>query len=107
MSGSANSLEVRGLSGGYGSSDIIMSVTLAAVQGRITTIAGPNGAGKSTLMRTLAGLLRPRLGQILIDGHDVTQLAPPQRALAGLGYVPQERHIFTNLALSENLIIGI
>src|SRR4029453_11941212 len=89
MTDSANALEVRGLSAGYGSSDIIMSVTLAASQGRITTIAGPNGAGKSTLMKTLAGLLRPRLGQISIDGRDVTQLTPPQRAFAGLGYVPK------------------
>ncbi|MFZ1968590.1 MAG: ATP-binding cassette domain-containing protein, partial [Bradyrhizobium sp.] len=64
MTGPANSLEVRDVSAGYGGSDIITSVTLAAAQGRITTIAGPNGAGKSTLMKTLAGLLRPRLGQI-------------------------------------------
>ena len=106
MTGSANSLEVRDVSAGYGGSDIITSVTLAAAQGRITTIAGPNGAGKSTLMKTLAGLLRPRLGQILIDGRDVTRLAPPQRALAGLGYVPQERNIFRNLTIGENLRIG-
>jgi ABC-type branched-subunit amino acid transport system ATPase component len=106
MTGSANALEVRGLSAGYGSSDIITSVTLAASQGRITTIAGPNGAGKSTLMKALAGLLRPRLGQISIDGRDVTQLTPPQRALAGLGYVPQERNIFRNLTIGENLLIG-
>jgi len=106
MTGSAKALEVRGLSAGYGGSDIITSLTLAAAQGRITTVAGPNGAGKSTLMKTLAGLLRPRLGQILIDGRDVTRLAPPQRALAGLGYVPQERNIFKNLTIGENLLIG-
>ena len=106
VTGPVNSLEVRDVSAGYGGSDIIMSVTLAAARGRITTIAGPNGAGKSTLMKTLAGLLRPRLGQISIDGHDVTRLAPPQRALAGLGYVPQERNIFRNLTIGENLRIG-
>jgi len=106
MTGSANSLEVRGVSAGYGVSDIIGSVTFAAARGRVTTIAGPNGAGKSTLMKTLAGLLRPRRGQILIDGRDITRLPPPQRALAGLGYVPQERNVFKNLTVGENLRIG-
>jgi branched-chain amino acid transport system ATP-binding protein len=106
MTGSADSLEVRNVSAGYGASDIIADVTFAATQGRIMTIAGPNGAGKSTLMKTLAGLLRPRQGQILIDGRDVTQLSPPQRALAGLGYVPQERNVFKNLTVGENLRIG-
>lgn len=106
MTGSANSLEVREVSAGYGASDIIASVSLAATRGRITTIAGPNGAGKSTLMKALAGLLRPRMGQIWLDGRDVTRLLPPQRALAGLGYVPQERNVFRNLTVGENLLIG-
>ena len=99
-------LEVRDVSAGYGASDIVRSVTLAVPRGRITTIAGPNGAGKSTLMKTLVGLLRPRQGQILIDGQDVTRLSPPQRASAGLGYVPQERNVFKNLTIGENLRIG-
>ena len=99
-------LELRAVSAGYNASDIVRSVTLAAARGRVTTIAGPNGAGKSTLMKTLAGLLRPRVGQILIDGRDVTRLPPPQRALAGLGYVPQERNIFRNLTVDENLRVG-
>jgi ABC-type branched-subunit amino acid transport system ATPase component len=106
MTGPVGSLEVRGVSAGYGASDIIVSVTLAAARGRVTAIAGPNGAGKSTLMKTLVGLLRPRQGQIWIDGRDVTRLSPPQRALAGLGYVPQERNVFKNLTVGENLRIG-
>lgn len=106
MIGSVSSLEVREVSAGYGASDIIMSVSITAAKGRITVIAGPNGAGKSTLMKTLAGMLRPRLGQIWIDGRDVTRLPPPERALAGLGYVPQERNIFRNLTVGENLLLG-
>ena len=106
MTGSLNSLEMREVSAGYGGSDIISSVSFTAAKGRITVIAGPNGAGKSTLMKTLAGLLRPRLGQIWIDGQDATLLPPPQRALAGLGYVPQERNIFRNLTVGENLLLG-
>jgi ABC-type branched-subunit amino acid transport system ATPase component len=106
MTGLAESLQLRDVSAGYGASDIISSVTLGVGRGRITAIAGPNGAGKSTLMKTLVGLLRPRQGQILIDGRDVTHLSPPQRALAGLGYVPQERNVFKNLTIGENLRIG-
>jgi ABC-type branched-subunit amino acid transport system ATPase component len=106
MTGSTDSLEVRDVSAGYGPSDVIASVTFGATRGRITTIAGPNGAGKSTLMKALVGLLRPRQGQISIDGRDVTRLSPPQRALTGLGYVPQERNVFKNLTVGENLRIG-
>ena len=106
MTVSAEALEMRDVCAGYGASDIIASVTLQAAQGRITTIAGPNGAGKSTLMKTLVGLLRPRQGQILTGGRDITHLSPPQRALAGLGYVPQERNVFKNLTIGENLRIG-
>jgi ABC-type branched-subunit amino acid transport system ATPase component len=106
VSGSISALELREVSAGYGGSDIIASVSFAAARGRITTIAGPNGAGKSTLMKTLAGLLRPRLGQIWIGGRDVTRLPPAQRAVAGLGYVPQERNIFRNLTIGENLQLG-
>jgi ABC-type branched-subunit amino acid transport system ATPase component len=102
----AEALEMRDVSAGYGASDIITSVTLQAARARITTIAGPNGAGKSTLMKTLVGLLRPRRGEIVIDGRDITHLSPPQRALAGLGYVPQERNVFKNLTIGENLRIG-
>jgi ABC-type branched-subunit amino acid transport system ATPase component len=106
MTVSSEALEMRDISAGYGASDIIASVTLQAAWGRITTIAGPNGAGKSTLMKTLVGLLRPRQGKILADGRDITHLSPPQRALAGLGYVPQERNVFKNLTIGENLRIG-
>jgi ABC-type branched-subunit amino acid transport system ATPase component len=106
MTALAEALEMRDVSAGYGASDIIASVTLQAARARITTIAGPNGAGKSTLMKTLVGLLRPRRGEIVIDGRDITHLSPPQRALAGLGYVPQERNVFKNLTIEENLRIG-
>ena len=106
MTVSAEALEMRDVSAGYGASDIIASVTLQAARGRITTIAGPNGAGKSTLMKTLVGLLPPRRGEIVIGGRDIAHLSPSQRALAGLGYVPQERNVFKNLTIGENLRIG-
>jgi branched-chain amino acid transport system ATP-binding protein len=106
MTVTSESLQVLDVSAGYGASDIITSVTMDAAAQRITTIAGPNGAGKSTLMKTLAGLLRPRRGRILIGRRDMTLQSPPERALAGLGYVPQERNVFKNLTIEENLRVG-
>jgi ABC-type branched-subunit amino acid transport system ATPase component len=106
MSDAPAALELVDVAAGYGAADILASVTLRAAAGRITTIAGPNGAGKSTLIKTLAGLLRPRRGRILVGGRDVTALSPAERARAGLGYVPQERNVFRNLTIGENLRIG-
>jgi ABC-type branched-subunit amino acid transport system ATPase component len=103
---SAAALHVQDVSVGYGGADILSAVTLRAAAGRITTIAGPNGAGKSTLIKTLAGLLRPRQGRILIGPRDVTALSPAERARARLGHVPQERNVFRNLTIAENLLIG-
>jgi ABC-type branched-subunit amino acid transport system ATPase component len=106
MTAASESLRMQEVSAGYGANDIIRSATLTATAGRVTTIAGPNGAGKSTLMKTLAGLLRPRHGAIWIGERDITALPPPQRAAAGLGYVPQERNVFKNLTIEENLKVG-
>lgn len=102
----SQSLHVKDVSAGYGSSDIVRAVTIRAQQGRVTTIAGPNGAGKSTLIKVIAGLIRPRLGHVLLNTRDITALPPPKRAVAGLGYVPQEHNVFKNLTLEDNLKIG-
>ncbi len=106
MTSVSGSLRLESVSAGYGATDIVRTVSLQAKPGRITTIAGPNGAGKSTLMKTMAGLLRPRQGTIRIGARDITALPPPARAAAGLGYVPQERNVFKNLTVEENLSIG-
>ncbi len=100
------SIRVRGVSAGYGASDIVRALTLEAPCGQITAIAGPNGAGKSTLMKAVAGLLPLRSGKVLLGGRDVSVLDPTQRAAAGLGYVPQEHNVFRNLTVAENLRVG-
>lgn len=99
-------ISVEAISAGYGSSDIVRSASFNAGAGRITTIAGPNGAGKSTLMKVVVGLLRPRLGRIMLGDRDMTRLDPPSRAAAGLGYVPQEHNVFKNMSIGENLRIA-
>lgn len=103
---SGEAIRLESVSAGYGAADIIRGASLTAEAGRVTTVAGPNGAGKSTLMKTIVGLLRPRVGRILIGDREISGLDAPSRAAAGLGYVPQEHNVFKNLSVGENLKIG-
>ena len=97
---------VTGLHAGYGAGDILKGVDLAVEPGRIVTIIGPNGSGKSTLVKTLAGLLRARQGDILLKGQSIRELSAPKRVHAGISYVPQEYNVFRNLTVLENLKIA-
>jgi ABC-type branched-subunit amino acid transport system ATPase component len=97
---------VEGLHAGYGAGDILKGVDLAVAPGEIVTIIGPNGSGKSTLVKTLAGLLRARQGDILLKGTSIRELSPPRRVHAGISYVPQEYNVFRNLTVLENLKIA-
>lgn len=95
---------VRGLRAGYGSGgDIICGVDLDQAPETIMAVIGPNGSGKSTFVKTLAGLLPPRAGDITVTGKAVGNLSPAKRVAAGLAYVPQEANIFRNLTIRENL----
>ena len=97
---------VDGLHAGYGAGDILKGVDLAVANGQVVTIIGPNGSGKSTLVKTLAGLLRARQGDILLKGTSIRDLSPPKRVHAGISYVPQEYNVFRNLTVLENLKIA-
>jgi len=97
---------VEGLHAGYGAGDILKGVDLRVEEGTVVTIIGPNGSGKSTLVKTLAGLLRARQGDILLKGTSIRELSPPQRVHAGISYVPQEYNVFRNLTVLENLKIA-
>lgn len=96
-------LEFRDVSVGYGRTVVVHDVTLRADTGVITTLLGHNGAGKSTLLRAGVGLLTPSRGRIVLDGEDITGLKPHQRAVRGLGYVPQGQQSFGELTTRENL----
>lgn len=102
----ADALNVTGLHAGYGAGDILRGIGLALPEGRVVTIIGPNGSGKSTLIKTLAGLLPVRQGEIVLRGKNVNTLSPPGRVKAGLSYVPQEYNVFRNLTVLENLKIA-
>ena len=86
--------------------DILNGVDLSVDAGEIVVIIGANGAGKSTAMKALFGLVALRGGGVTFDGADVTGLLPNQLVARGMGYVPQERNIFRNLTVRENLEMG-
>ena len=99
-------LQTRSLAAGYGRAEILAGIDLAIEAGAVTALVGRNGAGKSTLIKTLIGLVRPRGGKIIFAGQDITGRAPWRIARLGLGYVPEERRIFTDLTVAENLMVG-
>jgi len=99
-------LEVEGLHAHYGRAHILQGVTLAALQGEVVALLGRNGAGKSTTMKSIMGLVRPSGGQVRFEGRDLAGREPFEIARAGLGYVPEERRIFTELTVMENLDVG-
>ncbi|EHD20398.1 MULTISPECIES: ABC transporter ATP-binding protein [Brenneria] len=99
----ATALKVERLYAGYHGKNILHGIDLAVPAGGALTIIGPNGSGKSTLLKTLAGLLAVSDGRIELDGRDITASRAPQRARLGLAYVPQEKNIFPNMNISDNL----
>jgi branched-chain amino acid transport system ATP-binding protein len=99
-------LSVADLHSYYGRAHILQGVTFALPAGSVMVLLGRNGAGKSTTMKSLIGLVRPSQGRIEFAGDDIAGWAPHRIAKAGLGYVPEERRIFTDLTVMENLEVG-
>jgi urea ABC transporter ATP-binding protein UrtE len=100
-------LSVRGLHGGYGRTPILHGIDFQVGQGEIVAIVGRNGVGKSTLMKSLIGLLPSTQGSITFGGVDVTRAPANERAVRGIGYIPQGRHVFPRLTVRENLMMGL
>lgn len=98
-------LSVRGLSSSYGEARVLEDVSLEVEAGQIATLVGRNGAGKTTLLRCLMGLHRSMTGSIGFAGEDITGRSPHQRARLGLGYVPDDRGIYSSLTVEENLLL--
>ena len=99
-------LRAEGLVGGYGGNDILNGVDLSVASHEIAVIVGPNGAGKSTAMKAIFGLLKLRLGRVRLDDEDITDEPPDRLVRRGMAYVPQERNVFPNLTVHENLEMG-
>ena len=96
-------LSMKGITSGYGTTTIVRNIDLNIKAGSVTALLGPNGAGKSTLLKTMSGLIRPMSGSVMIDGHDVSSLAPNKRANLGLCHIPEGRGIFPSMTVKENL----
>ncbi len=99
-------LEASQMTGGYGEMDILDAVDLSVDAGEIVSIIGPNGAGKSTAMKAIFGIVHLRQGRVTFDGEDITNVATESQVRRGIAYVPQERNIFPNLTVHENLEMG-
>ena len=99
-------LEVAGLNAGYGRAQVLFGIALSVDAGEVVALLGRNGAGKSTTLKAIMGLLRPWSGEIAFRGKSVASLEPYEMARLGLGYVPEDRRIFTDLTVAENLAVG-
>lgn len=100
-------LEVTEVVAGYDSGpDILHGVSLTATSGQVQCIIGPNGAGKSTLLKAISGMLRPRSGEVRFKGERIDHLRPDQILAQGICFVPQEKSLFPDMSVHENLRMG-
>ncbi|WP_311223174.1 MULTISPECIES: ABC transporter ATP-binding protein [unclassified Acidovorax] len=99
-------LQVDGLQAWYGAAQILFDVSLQVGRGEVVALMGRNGAGKSTTLKTIAALIARRSGTVRLLGEDVSHLATHQIAQRGLGWVPEDRRIFTDLTVLDNLEVG-
>ncbi|MGO1079530.1 ABC transporter ATP-binding protein [Inquilinus sp. CA228] len=100
-------LSVSGLNAHYGPAHILFDVGFEVGEGEVVAFLGRNGAGKSTTFRALMGLVPRREGRILFRGADIAARPTHEIARSGLGYVPEDRRIFTDLTVEENLAVGL
>ena len=102
----ANAVELKSVSAGYGETVVIEDINLAIAPGESISVIGRNGVGKTTLLATVMGHTALHAGTLSLNGRDLARVPPFRRALAGLGFVPQEREIFPSLTVLENLEVG-
>ncbi len=100
-------LELEAVQTYIGQFHILQGVSLAVPEGGITVLLGRNGAGKTTTLRTIMGLVPARVGEVRLRGQDITRLPPHAVAWRGLGYVPEDRGVFGQLTVEENLRVAV
>lgn len=99
-------LSIEGLDAFYGRAHILYGVDLELGRGEVMALLGRNGAGKSTTMKAVMGLVPPASGKIMFEGRQVAGLEPFEIARLGIGYVPEDRRVFSELTVMENLAVG-
>lgn len=100
-------LELQQVTAGYGDATVLREVSLWVPPRSVVALLGANGAGKTTLLRVASGLLKPRSGQMYLDGVDVTGVTPHALARSGICHVPEGRGVFTNLTVRDNIVIQV
>ena len=100
-------LGVQELNTYYGMSHVLQGISLTVEKGDIVALLGRNGMGKSTTLKSIMGLVKPKLGSVIFQEKDITGYPPYRVARAGIGYVPEDRRIFPNLSVLDNLDIGV
>ncbi len=99
-------LQLNNVFAGYDGGDILKGVNLEVERGGVTCIVGPNGAGKSTILRTISGLLKPRVGTITFEGRSIVGMTPRQILALGIVQVPQNHSLFKDMTVRENVRLG-
>ncbi|MBC8508309.1 MAG: ABC transporter ATP-binding protein [Chloroflexi bacterium] len=99
-------LELKNLDAGYDFLQVLWGVSLQVEQGEFVALVGPNGAGKSTTLRSISGLLKPKGGEILFNGKDISTLPAHTISRMGISYVSEDLNLFTDMSVRENLILG-
>ena len=99
-------LEIKGINSFYGKAHVLNDLGFSVERGQVVALLGRNGAGKTTTMKSVMQLVVPQTGTVSFQGTDITKMPPHKVAKMGLGYVPEERRIFTDLTVIENLEVG-
>jgi branched-chain amino acid transport system ATP-binding protein len=100
-------LEVHELNTFYGASHVLQGISLNVAEGELVALLGRNGMGKSTTLKTIMGLVKSKSGSVIFEGKEITGFPPFKAAQAGIGYVPEERRIFPELSVLDNLLLGV
>lgn len=100
-------LEAKNVNTYYGASHVLQGLSINVAEGELVALLGRNGMGKSTTLKTIMGLVSPRSGSILYQGKEIVGLAPYRVAREGIGFVPEERRIFPELTVLDNLMLGV
>jgi branched-chain amino acid transport system ATP-binding protein len=99
-------LEIKGIESGYGKIKVLKGITLHVEKGEMVALVGPNGAGKTTLLKTIAGMITPWKGDILLEDVSISGVPPHRTSARGVAYVPEGRRVFSAMSVEENLLMG-
>ena len=99
-------LRMQGIVAGYGGGDVLQGVDITVPPGSVACIVGPNGAGKSTVLRTVSGLLSPRLGEVHLQGEPIHRASAAEILERGISQVPQSNALFPTMTVRENVLLG-